>query len=363
MQEDGIRLNHVLAAQLLSCYGAAGNSQQAERVMEELGRGQSPPNLTHWNALVYSHAEARHWEACKGAYLRLLEAGQRPNSYTLVALLRGLMHAACDAAAAEPAEERTAFQQQGGEGRGGCAGTCSLDAEVSWVHQEMQRYHIPMTSHLGTAFIAYWLGEAKRWRPLQLTAWHQASKRKRAQKLRLSQQAQQLADEAAGNDGHQGQQSLQNSAALDQFKESGVEGRSVLMAQVNEGLEGFATTGRRQQALRVCEVVWGRLLAAGQGEAAAGAARPSRVAGRKQRGSRAGVPSGGSAEVGAAGGAGAAPDVHAFNCMMEMQLVAGQYGEALQVRWMGGRPHHQPRSCCSREHHDHSLAVARCTHT
>lgn len=39
MQEDGIRLNHVLAAQLLSCYGAAGNSQQAERVMEELGRG------------------------------------------------------------------------------------------------------------------------------------------------------------------------------------------------------------------------------------------------------------------------------------------------------------------------------------
>ena len=244
LRADGVPLSPVLATLLLACYGGSGSTAAAEGVLLELREGERgpggegaarrggrkgkkggkgeharllpsahglqllpwhwqqerslpgcppawlplraaghQPNRTHWNALIYAHAEARDWAAARTTFGRMLAAGVAPDPYTMVALLRALTY---EAAAREgkqrPAERQQQpppaaeegspagplqpgqQQQQGGSAPAEASGS-GCTAEVAWLQQEMRRHNVPATAKVATALLAYWLGVAQGWQP------------------------------------------------------------------------------------------------------------------------------------------------------------------------------------------------------
>ncbi|WPT11553.1 Pentatricopeptide repeat-containing protein [Picochlorum sp. SENEW3] len=86
-----LRPDATLALQLISGYARCGWPAAAEAILDEFSEnsGRDRPNRSHWNALLYAYATARQYNGCLMAYKRMTqEVGIRPDSYTMVALLK-----------------------------------------------------------------------------------------------------------------------------------------------------------------------------------------------------------------------------------------------------------------------------------
>lgn len=86
-----LRPDSTLALQLISGYARCGWPAAAEAVMDEMMDDYSSkrPNRSHWNALMYAYATGRQYQGCLMAYERMVsKVGIRPDSYTMVALLK-----------------------------------------------------------------------------------------------------------------------------------------------------------------------------------------------------------------------------------------------------------------------------------
>ncbi|GAB4816014.1 hypothetical protein N2152v2_003060 [Parachlorella kessleri] len=230
LREDGVRVGAVLGAQLLGCYAAGGYGAQAEQVLTDMERAGVRPNSTHYNALISAHAESRDWPACKEVYRRLLAGGCRPDTYTMVALLRGIMQEAAQRAA------------EGLEGDHAC------DAEVAWVRQQMREHRVPLVPRVGTALIAYWLGAARGWQPRHLAAAQQAQQGQQQvgeeQMEGEQQHAQRQAQQAQRQGGVAAQQSQQQQHHQQQWQEELVQ-HAAAPEEGSSHAQGGG--GRRQQ--------------------------------------------------------------------------------------------------------------------
>lgn len=279
------------------------------------------PNRTHWNALIYAHAEARDWKAARASYQRMRAAGVAPDGYTVVALLRGLLYDAAArgeqqqlgqlkqrqwggasssgslengkgangegaAAAEQQQQQQGAPAQQPGKNNAAPAGCC--DAEVAWLEGEMRAHGVPTTPRVATALLAYWLGVARGWQPARAP------------------------DEVVAE---------QQAALAAAAEQAGMPGSDQVPQPRQE---------RAQHALARARAVWGRMQAAAaaaaavaeQGEAESGGGSSGELPpqrGRQRRGR------------GRAGQQELRPDRRAFNCMMELQLAAGDYAGVLET--------------------------------
>lgn len=91
LRRVGLRPDATLALQLISGYARCGWPAAAEAILDEFSEntGHDRPNRSHWNALLYAYATARQYNGCLMAYKRMTqEVGIRPDSYTMVALLK-----------------------------------------------------------------------------------------------------------------------------------------------------------------------------------------------------------------------------------------------------------------------------------
>ena len=127
LRSADLRPDATLALQLMSGYARGGWPAAAEAVMDEFmdRGGVEKPNRSHWNALLYAYATARQYPGCLMAYQRMTsKVGIRPDSYTMVALLKA--------------------------GRRSQAGRTA----VTFVLSQMEEYSVPFTVELVSSAIA-----------------------------------------------------------------------------------------------------------------------------------------------------------------------------------------------------------------